>query len=121
MDCIHIQGIRAQCLIGVHDWERQSPQPIDMDLTLACDLKPAGQSDDLNQTLDYKAITDDVLAWAQASRFELIETLAETLCEKLLRAYPLAQSVKINLMKPHAVPYVQNVGLTIERQRGSSR
>ncbi|KUJ72827.1 dihydroneopterin aldolase [Thiomicrospira sp. WB1] len=118
MDWIHIEGIRAQCVIGVHDWEKQSPQPIEIDLNLGCDLSAAGQSDDLTQTLDYKAITDDVLAWAQASRFELIETLAETLCQQLLDRYPLAQSVKMKLMKPHAVPYVGNVGLSIERHRG---
>ncbi|WP_019895823.1 dihydroneopterin aldolase [Hydrogenovibrio halophilus] len=120
MDTIHIRGIRAHCLIGVFDWEKQAPQPIDMDLAIGCDLRPAGQTDDLKQTLDYKAMADDVTAWAQASRFELIEALAESLCDKLLQTYPLAQSVRLTLMKPHAVPYVDNVGLTIERQRAQS-
>lgn len=119
MDQIHIEGIRAFCIIGVHDWERQAAQPIDIDLVLTCDLQKAAQSDDLNHTLDYKQITDQVVKWAQQSRYQLIESLAETLCQSILHAQPLAQQITLQLKKPQAVPYIQNVGLKITRTRGA--
>jgi len=116
-DQIHIEGIRAFCIIGVHDWEHQAPQPIDIDLVLYCDLKKAALSDDLNHTLDYKQITDQVIAWAQQSRYQLIESLAEALCQSILQTQPMAQQITLQLKKPQAVPYIQNVGLKITRTR----
>ena len=40
MDKIFIKGLKAQAIVGVHDWERQLPRPLLFDLELGVDIRP---------------------------------------------------------------------------------
>ena len=52
-DCIQLRGLRVVCVVGVLPEERDRPQPLEIDIDIYTDLSAAGQSDDLNDTLDY--------------------------------------------------------------------
>ena len=55
-DCIQLRALRVVCVVGVLPEERDRPQPLAIDIDIYTDLSAAGQSDDLNDTLDYGAV-----------------------------------------------------------------
>ncbi len=114
MDTIEIKGLKIETVIGVHAWEKKLPRTLLIDLELATDAARAAKSDAITDALDYKAVADSAVSFAETSRFQLIETLAERLAGKLLKEFR-APWLRITVHKPGAVPAAQSVSVTIER------
>ncbi len=114
MDKIFLQGITANCVVGVWEWEKSITQKIIVDLELATDIAKAAASDDLADTLDYKGVADRVIEMLEASRFDLIETMAEETAKLLMQEFAI-KWVKVRIDKGGAVKNVKNVGILIER------
>ena len=53
MDRIFLRDLRVETIIGIYDWERETPQTVSIDLKLATDVTRAAQSDDIADALDY--------------------------------------------------------------------
>jgi len=116
-DIIFIEGLRIHTVIGVFDWEKEFKQPLIFDLELATDLRASAASDDINDTVSYKTISDELIALVEASRYDLLETLAETVCQHIFDHHRAVEAITLTLKKPHAVIEASNVGLKIQRQR----
>ena len=58
MDQVFITDLVARGIIGVHDWERQQPQDILINIVLFADLRQAGQSDNVLDSVDYQCQRD---------------------------------------------------------------
>lgn len=101
-------------MIGVWKWEKAITQTLVLDIDLAKDISKAAASDDLADTLDYKAVADRVIEYAKANPFDLIETLIERLAEVILAEFAVPW-VRIKLDKGGAVKNVKHVGVIIER------
>lgn len=114
MDIIYIHGLQCTCRVGVWDWEKRIDQTLVLDIDLATNIKPAAESDDLQDTLDYKKISDRVIEYAQANTFDLIETLVERLAGTILEEFNVPW-VRIKLDKGGVVKNVNHVGILIER------
>ena len=117
LDIIFIQGLKINAVIGVYDWEKQFKQPLIFDLSLSTDLKASAQSDDINDTVNYKTIADEIIQLAENSRYELIETLAEATCQHIFQHHQAVQQIELTLKKPNAVVEAETVGLKIIRSR----
>ena len=74
MDTIFLKDLRIETIVGIWDWERAVPQTVSIDLEMAADVAAAAARDHIDATLDYKAVTKRVVAFVEASRFQLIET-----------------------------------------------
>lgn len=116
MDTIIIQGLRVEAMIGAHNWERHVARQLRIDLELRCDARRAAASDQLADALDYKAVSDRVRVLASASRFRLIETLAEHLAEQLMTELGIGW-MRLTVHKPAAVPEADDIAVRIERSR----
>jgi dihydroneopterin aldolase len=114
MDTIRIKGLKAETLVGVHDWERKLPRPVVVDLELATDAGRAAKSDALKDAIDYAAVAQTVTAFLGGSKFQLIETLAQRLAEKLQAEFGVTW-LRLELHKPGAVAGAQDISVTIER------
>jgi len=114
MDTIFIHGLQCECVIGVWEWEKKITQTLVLDIDLATDIRPAAASDNLEDTLDYKKISDRVIEYAQDNPFDLIETLIERLAELILSEFAVPW-VRIRLDKGGVVKKVNHVGILIER------
>ena len=114
MDSIKIRGLKTEGIVGVHAWERKIPRTLVIDLELSADAARAAKSDALKDALDYAAVAQAVSEFVGASKFQLIETLAEKLADKL-RAQFGAAWVKLEVHKPGAVASAQDVSVAIER------
>ena len=113
-DLILIEGLAVETVIGVFDWERQIKQRLLIDLELDTDIARAASTDDLQYTLDYKAISDAVIAFAENSDYQLIESLAEDLAAMILKDFSVS-GLRLKISKPDAVPQANNVAVKISR------
>ena len=114
MDIVYIEGLRVDTVIGVYDWERTIQQTVVIDLQMTTDIALAARDDDLAFTLDYGAIADRVTAFVAASRFQLLESLAEAIASLVLAEFAV-DTVKLKLGKPGAVSNATDVGVIIKR------
>ncbi len=118
MDKIFIKQLRVDTIIGVYDFEKQAPQPLFFDLTLSVDLDLAGQSDDLQHTVDYAKVSERVAEVTNAEPVELLETLAQKIFMALFNEFAIAE-ISLTIAKPHAVLAAQSVGISLVRSRES--
>lgn len=114
MDKIYIRDLRLRTIIGTFPEERTEKQDIVLNITLHCDLSRAGQSDDIADTVDYKAVKKSVIKLVEGSQFLLIERLASEIADCCL-GYNGVEGVKITLDKPGALRFARSVAVEIER------
>ncbi len=114
MDTVRIRGLKVEGIVGVHDWERKVPRPVVIDLELAADIVRAARHDALKDALDYAAVAQLVTEFVSTSDFQLIETLAERLAEKVQKNFGVAW-LKLEVHKPGAIAGAQDVSVVIER------
>jgi len=80
-DRIIVRGIRALGIHGVLAEEQVRPQPFEIDVELSVDLRAAGSSDDLADTVDYGLLTGAVARVVTNERHQLLERMAERVAE----------------------------------------
>ncbi|NQY27280.1 MAG: dihydroneopterin aldolase [Piscirickettsiaceae bacterium] len=116
MDKIFLNDLNIDTIIGIYDWERETLQTLSFDLEMDWDIAKAAKSDDITDTLDYGAIATTIVSFVEASRYQLIETLAEDLCALLLKSYPIPK-LKLTLSKPVALHGQNTARIVIERSK----
>lgn len=116
MDIVFIRDLRVRALVGIFEWERRIRQELRLDLEMGFDIRKAAGSDDIDDALDYKAVSQRVKAFIEESSFQLVEALAESVATLVLKEFPVSR-VKITLNKTGAVRDARDVGVIIERKR----
>jgi dihydroneopterin aldolase len=117
-DRIAVRGVTAHANHGVYDWERERGQTFRVDAVLELDTAPAAAGDDLDRTVNYAALAQQLHAVLAGEPVDLLETLAQRLADTCL-ADPLVDAVEITVHKPEAdlgVPF-DDVAVTIRRSR----
>ena len=115
-DIVFIEDLRIQTVIGIFDWEREITQTVSLDLDMAFDIRRAGETDQIEDTLDYKSVAKRLISFVEASEFQLVEALAEHCARIVLEEFPV-KWVRLKLSKPGAVRGSSAVGVIIERSR----
>ncbi|MGL5942647.1 MAG: dihydroneopterin aldolase [Waterburya sp.] len=101
MDSIQVNGIRAYGYVGYLPEERVLGQWFEVDLTLWVDLETAGETDDIEDTLDYREAIAIVKELITTSKFHLVEKLISAIADQLLSLEKVNQ-VRVKLSKPAA-------------------
>jgi dihydroneopterin aldolase len=114
MDIVFLRQLRIDTVIGIYDWERKTRQTLVFDLEMSADIGRAAASDDIKDTLNYKAVAKRLIEFVGASRFQLVETLAER-CAAIVREEFGVRWVRLTLNKAGAVRGASDVGVVIER------
>ncbi len=114
MDTVFISGLRIDTIIGVYDWERRVRQQVVLDLEMDWDITRAAATDAVSDALDYAAVAGRLVTFVGESKFELLEALAEAVCERVIDEFHVSR-VRLRLSKPGAVPEASAVGVQIER------
>ena len=117
-DQISLTGLRASAFHGVLEHERRTGQVFIIDVTIWLDLEAAAATDDLELTVHYGELAEEVVAAVEGEPVDLIETVAERVAAVALRHTPVT-CVRVTVHKPSApiaVPF-SDVSVTIERRR----
>ncbi|WP_203231212.1 dihydroneopterin aldolase [Nocardioides caldifontis] len=119
LDRLSITGIEAFGHHGVFDFERRDGQPFVVDLVLGVDTRAAAASDDLEDTVDYGALTTRVKEAVEGDPVDLVETVAQRVADVCL-ADDRVGWAEVTLHKPQAPidATFTDVALTIHRSRG---
>ncbi len=106
MDHICIRRLEVYASCGCLEEEQRLGQKFYITCTLYFDVHAPAENDDLQLSINYASVCEDISRWMQEESCRLIETAADRLCRRLLRKYRLLQKVEIRLEKPQApVPY----------------
>lgn len=122
-DRITLTGVEVHGYHGVHQFERDYGQRFVVDLTVHCDLAPAGTTDDLAATLDYGQLARLIETLVTTEPVNLIETLAENIAAAVFEhahtAGVTADTVEVTVHKPQAPLSVTfaDVAVTVVRHR----
>lgn len=116
MDRILISDILVRCIIGVRDEERRDRQDVLINVSLSVDLRRAGVSDRLEDSVDYRALNKQILGMAESSQFRLVEALAQAVADICL-GHPSVQEATVRVEKPAALRFARSVGVEIVRRR----
>ncbi len=116
MDRVIIKDLLARGIIGVNDWERKRAQDILINLTLFTDTKRAGETDNLEDCVNYSTMSKKILACAESAERLTVEALANDLA-KICFEDKGVQRVIVRVEKPGAVRFARSVGVEIERNR----
>ena len=117
MDRILISRARLPAYIGVSEEERAQSQELVFDITLTCDLREAGQDDDLSKTICYAAVVQQIKT-ILTQPFHLIEAVAETVAAEVLAGFPV-DSITVRVAKPGAFldKFIEYAAVEITRKR----
>ena len=115
-DRILIRDLLARCIIGVREEERRQKQDVVINLSLRVDLRSAGRSDRLEDSVDYSKLTKKILAHVEESRYQLVEALAAAVAEICLQE-PAVSLVRVRVEKPSALRFARRVGVVIVRRK----
>ena len=113
MDIIFLHEFKIDLVIGVYAWERHVPQTVQLDLDIGLP-SGAGQSDRLEDTIDYGRVVQAIEASIRQRHFDLLETFAEHIAQ-IIRNDFKAPWVRISVTKLGMLSNIKRVGLTIER------
>jgi dihydroneopterin aldolase len=100
-DRILIVGLRELGVHGVLPEEQARPQPFEVDVELEVDLAAAGSSDDLDDTVDYAAVSEAIGRVVSSERHHLLERLATRIGE-VCGADPRVTGVTVTVRKLNA-------------------
>jgi dihydroneopterin aldolase len=117
-DRIELRGLVASGYCGALPEEQERAQPLEVDLDIRADLRRAGTSDDLGETVDYGAVCAAVERVVTGERFALLERLAERLAEVVLADDRVeAVTVAVRKLRPPVPQPLATAGVRITRER----
>lgn len=117
MDKIEINGLEVFAHHGVYEEEQRLGQKFVVSAVLYLDTTAAGQTDDLQKTVNYGAVSRQITEILQRENHRLLERVAAVTAQELLLTTPLINAISIRLEKPWApvgLP-LKNVAVQIER------
>ena len=90
---IHIEALRFQCILGILDFERNTPQDVI-----------------INLSLEYEYVADSFINYAEVAKlikddmckeqYHLIEDALTSLCVKIFHKFPTTQTIYLKITKP---------------------
>lgn len=118
MDKIFLRGMHIPTLIGVYPWERQKSQNLVFNIQIGLQ-QPFSQSDELNDTLHYGIVCEQLHQHLSQQQFLLLETLAHETIQFLFQQFDKIAWLNVQIIKPGILPNVAEVGVEMERYRAA--
>lgn len=114
MDQIQIRGLEIFAWHGVGQEEKQNGQPFVLDIDMECNLKRAGQTDSLGDTVNYAAVIEEITRVMREKSYDLIERAASRVAEAVLQMDERIYKVRVLLKKPEAPIQAQFAYVAVE-------
>ena len=115
-DKLVINDLLLRGIVGLNEWEREKRQDILINLTVFVDTRAAGESDDVDDSLNYRTLTKAIIRYVEDSSHYLVEALAASIAKIAILDFG-ADGVIVRVEKMGALRFARSVGVEIERQR----
>lgn len=109
---IHIRDLLCRCIVGIFPDEREKPQDVVVNVELTCELSAAAKSDNIDDTVDYKALNKAIIALVESSSFYLLEALAQRILVVCLED-PKVKCATVSVDKPGALRFARSVAVEV--------
>lgn len=119
MDKVCVRGLEVYGYHGLLPEERALGQTLVVDVEAGCDLRPAGEADEMEASISYVELVSIAREVVSATDFKLLEAIAEAIASRVL-ALQHALTVVVRVEKPRApIPNLTGtVSVEIVRQKG---
>lgn len=116
MDKIFIKNLEVYGILGIHPHEQRTPQVIRVSVNAKIDIGFAAQDDNIEKTVNYSTMAQNIIRFIEGSSFLTIEALIDALAVEILSDKRI-QEVWLRIEKPNAVPQAESVGVEITRRQ----
>jgi dihydroneopterin aldolase/D-erythro-7,8-dihydroneopterin triphosphate epimerase len=116
-DQIFIRDLMVRGIVGINPEERKNRQDIVVNVTLWADTRPAGASDAVVDTVNYRTVAKAIIAHIEQGQPYLVEKLAADLVHLCFETDARIQAVELSVEKPGAVRFAASVGVALSRTR----
>eukprot|EP00268_Persea_americana_P033095 TRINITY_DN327_c1_g1_i7.p1 TRINITY_DN327_c1_g1~~TRINITY_DN327_c1_g1_i7.p1 ORF type:complete len:134 (-),score=29.28 TRINITY_DN327_c1_g1_i7:36-437(-) len=119
-DKLILRGLKFHGFHGVKEEEKKLGQKFLVDVDAWLDLRKAGKTDCLSDTVSYTAIYSIVQEVVEGPSQNLLESVAHLIANTILMKFPQISAVRVKVGKPHVAVRgpVDYLGVDIVRYRG---
>ncbi len=113
-DHILIEELECACRVGDSPEEQAFPQVLKLTLQIASSLQKAGKADDINATVNYAKVIDQIKKRLVQKKYCLIEGVAEDVAQLVLKNFRI-DGILVRLFEKN-MPGLEAVGVSIWRK-----
>jgi D-erythro-7,8-dihydroneopterin triphosphate epimerase len=113
---IKIENLKLRTIVGIYEWEKKTKQDIVINIEIEFDGTKAIESDDIEDTVDYKSITKKIITMVEESEFNLIERIAGEAI-KIIMENEKVEKASVRVDKPGALRFTDSVSVTQTQER----
>ncbi|MFQ5795094.1 MAG: dihydroneopterin triphosphate 2'-epimerase [Candidatus Bipolaricaulia bacterium] len=114
---IRIKDLRLRTIIGINDWERENKQDVVINVKIEFDGSKAAETDSIDETVNYKAITKRIIKEVEGSDFYLLEALSNHVLQIVMEDRRVKKAT-VEVDKPHALRFSDSVSVQSSAERG---
>jgi dihydroneopterin aldolase len=114
---VALDRLPVTCIVGILPHERIAEQEVFLDVRLRLDATRAVLDEEVEATVDYAALADDLEAFVKAGKFLLIETMAARCAQRILAEHRQVEHAEVTVHKPQAVPRAAGTWVRVEFAR----
>lgn len=114
MDKIIIQNLTVKGILGIHDWEREKPRLIVLNITVFTARRKESDIDSIDACVDYSKLAEKIRTHARKAASFTVEALASDLAKICLEDPKILKTI-VRVDKPGAIQNAETVGVQIER------
>ncbi len=116
MDRIIFEKIQFYAYHGALEEENRLGQKFEVDLEMYLNLQKAGESDNINDTIDYAKVYDVVNEILMGTKRQLLEAIAENIAKETLNQFSISEVVvRVRKLNPPIHGYLKSVAVEIRR------
>jgi len=116
MMIIKIENLKLRTIVGIYDWEKEKKQDVIINIEMEFDGTKAIETDSIDDTIDYKTITKEIIEIVEGQEFNLIERIAGEAMKIVMRNEKV-QKASVRVDKPGALRFTDTVSVTQTDQR----
>lgn len=113
---IKIENLKLRTIVGIYDWEKEKKQDVIINIELEFDGTKAIESDSIEDTIDYKTITKEIIDMVEGTEFNLIERIAGD-AMKIVMKNEKVDKASVRVDKPGALRFTDTVSVTQTEER----
>nr|MBN2278162.1 dihydroneopterin aldolase [candidate division Zixibacteria bacterium] len=118
MDVIRLNGMVFYGYHGVSAAEKETGRRFEVDCELEVDLAPPGESDSLQDAVDYVAVHRKIKEIVEGKAYSLMESLAANLAQTILNEFPIYRvTLRIRKVIPPIQGTIDNIEIEVTRRQ----